>query len=302
MPLSRAERQIQARLAQVLADQKLVLFGVSTEASKAARARIAAVQHERYGAAGLRHVPVDDMPAAIEALFSSLDLRRGERLLEIGPGPHGGVALVAALMGLHVVVVEYDQPFPVDVDRLRDQLGAAGSATGVAALAAVRGLVMVRPTDSLTRVVDPYRRLVAAAKGSFTIVPGDFADERLQRQVLARGTFDHVICTDVISPMGSALSDTTAMLTTGDPQRGESILRGVAEAAMAARTLYTGFLLPEQAPTCRERIAGAYDILEGALRARGRVLRFADVFSPSSGTVCRSRLYHLGEDVRAAAS
>ena len=90
MPLSRAERQIQARLAQVLADQKLVLFGVSTEASKAARARIAAVQHERYGAAGLRHVPVDDMPAAIEALFSSLDLRRGERLLEIGPGPHGG--------------------------------------------------------------------------------------------------------------------------------------------------------------------------------------------------------------------
>jgi hypothetical protein len=102
--------------------------------------------------------------------------------------------------------------------------------------------------------------------------------------------------------MGSTLNDTTAMLTTGDPERGESILRGVAEAAIGARTLYTGFLVAEQSPDCGERIAHSYGVLEGALRARERLLRYADTFSPSSGTVCRSRLYQLSDAVREAAS
>jgi len=127
--LSRAERQIQARLKQALHDQKLVLFGVSTDASKASWARYAAVQRGHYGAEGLRYIPVDEMPAAIEGLFTALDLRVGERLLEIGPGPQGGMALVAALMGLHAVAVEYDQPFQIDVDRLREQLARRAPAT-----------------------------------------------------------------------------------------------------------------------------------------------------------------------------
>ena len=76
----------------------------------------------------------------------------------------------------------------------------------------------------------------------------------------------------------------------------------VAEAATGARTLYTGFLLPEQSPECGAQIARSYAVLEGALRANGRALRVANVFSPSSGTVCRSRLYHLSAEIRVAAS
>ena len=162
---------------------------------------------------------------------------------------------------------------------LREQLSSAGAHGGLAQLGELRGTVAVRPIDTLNRLLEPYRKLIAVAKGSFTIVPGDFAEEHVRLQALARGPFDHVICTDVISPMGTTLSDTTAMLTTGDPTRGASILCGVAEAATAARTLYTGFLLPEQSPECGAEIARAYAVLEGALRVNGRALRFADVFS-----------------------
>lgn len=47
-----------------------------------------------------------DRPAAVEDVFRKLDLKPGQRLLEIGPETGGGIGLIAAKMGLEVVLVD----------------------------------------------------------------------------------------------------------------------------------------------------------------------------------------------------
>lgn len=274
---------------------------MTTEAEQSSWSNLAKAQDAKYGALGLRHVPVSEMPNAIDALFALLNLRGGERMLDVGPGPQGGMGLVAALTGLDVVLVEYDQPFQINVDQLRKRFQGAGATGAIAQLGNQHGTIEVRPIDGLTRLLEPFHRLIAAAGGTLTIVPGDFSRTDVQTKALAHGPFDHVVCTDVISPMGDGLRDTTAMLTTDDEASSESILRGIARASANARTLYTGFLVPEQSVECSERIARSYRLLERSIRPHATDFRFEPTFSPSSGTVCRSRLYLLDNVAEVAA-
>jgi hypothetical protein len=290
--MSRAARQLQTALTRTVAEQKLRLFGIATEADRALRRHLAAMQAARYGADGLRTADLSDLPRAVDELFARMRLEPGDRLLEIGPGPHGGIGLIAALMGLHVVLVEFDGLFEVDVDRLRSGM-EPGASAALTPFENLHGVIQVRPIDGLLRLVQPLRRLIAAAGGSLTIVAGDVADATVSSQALARGPFDHIVCTDVISPMGDGLRDTTAMLTTGDESHAAAILQTVARASASARSLFVGLLVPEQNPDCGARIANAYAQLEAAIGRDGRRITWQPTFSPSSSFVCRSRLYHL---------
>jgi hypothetical protein len=273
---------------------KLVLFGIASPLEIESWDRFGRAQHEKYGHLGLRYVPVETMPGAIDDLFARFNFQTGQRLLEIGPGPHGGLSLIAALMGLDVVMVEYDKPFVIDVDRLKAELAPAlGAESSLARLSHLSGSIEVDPIDRLQRVLQPYQALVAAAGGAFTIVPGDFADPATQQAAAQCGAIDHVICTDVVSPMSDSFNATTAALTTGDDAKARAILAGLADAAIEAGTLHTAFIVPEQAEACSERIARSYLALESGLRRIGRTLRYEETISPSSGTVLRSRLYHL---------
>jgi hypothetical protein len=230
----------------------------------------------------------------VDEVFARMGVKAGQRLLEIGPGPHGGCGLIAALMGLRVVTVEYDQPFVVDVDRLRQQLTSiGGSEAALAQIAALGGSLPIAPIDSLRALVDRFRPLIDIARGSLEIVPGDFADAAVQQRVDTFGAFDHVICTDVIDPMHDAFNQTTAGFTTGDGGKVQVLVDGLARIGGRARTLYIGVIIPEQSDAFGQNIQAIYERLESGLRAGGKSVQYERVISPSSGTVVRSRLYHL---------
>lgn len=115
---------MKAAIADVIRSLKLVLFAAPEPEQTASWDEQGRAQFAKYGHLGLRYVAADKVPDAIDELFTRMNLKAGQRLLEIGPGPHGGIGLIAALPGLHVVTVEYDRPFLVDVDRLRQQLAS----------------------------------------------------------------------------------------------------------------------------------------------------------------------------------
>lgn len=267
---------------------------MATPREQAAWDQFGRSQHEKYGHLGLRYVPVGNMTAEIDDLCARFDFQPAQRLLEIGPGPHGGMSVIAALLGLDVVIVEYDKPFVIDVDALKSQLAAAhGAESTLAQISHLGGSIEVNPIERLQTVLAPYQPLVEAAGGTFTIIAGDFAEPATRQAVARCGPLDHLICTDVLSPMADSFSATTAALTTGDDMKAQAILEGLGEAATHARTLHTAFIVPEQSEEFRDRIARSYLVLESALRRAGRVARYEAAISPSSGTVLRSRLYHL---------
>jgi hypothetical protein len=287
-------QQTRARIGATISALKPILFSVSTEPERESWDRFGRLQQSKYGHLGLRHVPVSQMPAAIDEVFSRLRLKPKQRLVEIGPGPHGGVGLVAALMGLHVAMVEYDQPFVVNIDLLKQQLKESpDSETRLAPIAHMNGTIRVDPIENLEKLLSPFHPLVTAAGGSIQIVAGDIASAGTRGRVGSLGQIDHVVCTDVISPMNDTLDTTTAATTTGDRQRVEAILEALAFLAGEAQTLYISVIVPEQSDGLRERIAEMYQGLEQALIGRGRSLYCERAISPSSGTVLRSRLYHL---------
>lgn len=273
---------------------KLALFGLSSQPSLDALDRLSRAQVEKYGHLGLRAVPVAQMPTAVDELFAQLDLRPGQRLVEVGPGPHGGIGLIAALMGLESIIVEYDQTFEVDVDLLKQQLALSpGTELALSQIAGLRGSVSVSQIENLNRAIQPYRQLIDAAAGSIRVIPGDFADRQVQEQLADAQPIDHVVCTDAISPLNSAHSTTTAMMTTGGDERTQSMLSGLAKAAAHARTLYIGLVVPEQSEDFQAQIARMYAFLEASLREQGRSIRHDQVISPSSASLLRARLYHL---------
>ena len=159
---------LQAR--SVAARLKLILFGVATPESCASWERYAQAQLATHGARGLTVVPVGQMTQAIDGVLASLSLGPGQRLLDIGPGPHGGLGLVAALLGTDVTFVEYDQPFVVDIDALRRQLSSmAGTESSLAQLGALSGAMKVDPIARLQQLLEPYQPLIGAAGGSVEI-------------------------------------------------------------------------------------------------------------------------------------
>ena len=277
---------------------KLALFGLASEPSLVALDRLSRAQVEKYGHLGLRAVPVAQMSAAVDELFARLDLRPGQRLVEVGPGPHGGIGLIAALMGLESIIVEFDRAFEVDVDLLKQQLAQSpGTELALAQIAGLRGSVSVSQIENLNRAIQPYRPLIDAAAGSIRVIPGDFADAQIQEQVQEQladaQPIDHVVCTDAISPMNNLHSTTTAMMTTGGDENSQSMLGGLAAAAVHAKTLYIGLVVPEQSDEFKGHIERMYAFLEGSLRERGRAIRYDQVISPSSASLLRARLYHL---------
>jgi hypothetical protein len=283
---------LQAR--KCIKELKLVLFCLTSQASIDSVDRMSRAQIEKYGGLGLRSVPVEEMPQAVDRLFARFEFRRGERLLEIGPGSHGGIALIAALLGLDVVVVEYDRPFLVDVDLLKAQLSSTpGSQAALAPIAALSGSVEVSLIETLRRVIHSYEPLVSAVGGSIRLVPGDFSATSIQDQASDFAPIDHVICTDVMSPMEQAFSSTTAMLTTGSDQKITSMIHGLARVAAHARSLFISLIVPEQSADYGAPISRIYGALESALSLDGRTARYEEVISPSSGTVLRSRLYEF---------
>ena len=271
-----------------------MLFCLTSQASIDSVDRMSRAQIEKYGDLGLRSVPVEEMPQAVDRLFARFEFRRGERLLEIGPGSHGGIALIAALLGLDVVVVEYDRPFLVDVDLLKAQLSSTpGSQAALAPIAALSGSVEVSLIETLRRIIRSYEPLVTAVGGSLRLIPGDFSAISIQELASASAPVDHVICTDVMSPMDQAFSSTTAMLTTGGDQKIAAMLNGLARVAAHARSLHISLIVPEQSNDYGAQISRIYGALETALSQDGRTLRYEEVISPSSGTVLRSRLYEF---------
>lgn len=137
-------------LDDVIAELKLVLFAIASPDALATVDRYREAQRQAYGAAGLRSVPAAEMTRAVDELLGRLGLAAGQRLLEVGPGPHGGLGLVAALMGLDVVLVETDRPFTVDVDALKRDLGTVPtSAATLSHLAGLGGTMVVDPVDNL---------------------------------------------------------------------------------------------------------------------------------------------------------
>jgi hypothetical protein len=283
---------LQAR--KCIKDLKLVLFRLTSPASIDSVDRMSRAQIEKYGGLGLRSVRVEEMPRAVDRLFARFEFRRGQRLLEIGPGSHGGIALIAALHGLDVLVVEYDRPFLVDIDLLRAELSSSpGSQAALAPIAALSGSVEVSMIETLHRIIRSYEPLVSAVGGSLRLIPGDFSDASIQDQAGAFAPIDHVICTDVMSPMEHAFSSTTAMLTTGGDQKIASMVHGLARAAVHARSLQISLIVPEQSNDYGAQISRIYGALESALSQDGRTLRHEQVISPSSGTVLRSRLYEF---------
>ena len=296
---SRAVRQALAKSAALVTELKLALFGLATPDSAGALEAHGRLQASRYGHLGLGHVPAERMPAAVAWVFDRLDLRPAERLLEIGPGPHAGVGLIAALMGLQVVMVEYDQPFLVDVDRLRRELASSPeSASTLAGLGSLHGSVEVRPIENLERVVGPYRHLIAVAGGSLRIVPGDFANPGLQDAVRTSGPFDHVVCTDVIDPTTGALAATGAATTTAGDDKVRSMVAGLGLVGAEARTLFMSVVIPEENPDFSDAIGRLYGTLEESLRREGRAVRYERVICPASSTVVRARLYDLSPATR----
>jgi len=280
----------------VVAALKRRLFGLDSPAGLTALERHAQQLHAKYGARGLRYVPPIAMPAAVEIVFRAIGFRPGERLAEIGPGPHGGFAIVAAASGLQVVAVEFDRPFRVDIDALRQQLtGIAGMEDTLTQLQGRTGSLSVNLADSLRNLVEPYRPVIRAAGGTFDIVPGDFGDEAVQARLAARDPFDHVVCLDVITPLGQALDTTTAATTTGDRLRVDAIVGGLIAVARRARTLSIGLVAPEESEGVGEEISRIYAELERGLAAQGRTFRYDRIIGPSSGSVLRCRLYVLND-------
>jgi len=290
----RRDPRLALRIRGIVSRLKLALFGISTPDACASWERYAQAQLAVHGARGLQVVPVAAMPRAIDALLASIAPAPGQRLLDIGPGPHGGIGLVAALLGADVTFVEYDQPFVVDLDALRRQLSATpGTSASLAQIGGLGGALKVDPIARLEQLLAPYLPLIEAAGGSVEIVPGDFAAPALRSQLHELDAFDHVVCTDVVSPMGDTFSTTTAAFTTGDAERAREVLEGLGALSAAAATIYTAFIVPEESPEVGGRIAEWYSALETAFAAHGREQQYQRVVSPSSGTVVRARLYRL---------
>ncbi|HTL48979.1 MAG TPA: HAD family hydrolase, partial [Verrucomicrobiae bacterium] len=173
-----------AKIVSVVEDLKNRLFALGEESDAVSRARLAAREGHRDD-----YVPPEQMKDAAARIFRLLNLKAGEKLLEINPGASGGVALIAALMGLDVVVVE----------------------TNVE----VRGVGKpYNPYQLLNKTVETYRDLITALGGSLEIIPGDYAAQSVREKAADEGPFDVVVATGLnqASPkaadMLAALSET----------------------------------------------------------------------------------------------
>jgi hypothetical protein len=247
-----------------LAEPQFPLIPEHLTASPAARA---ITERQRALFAGLSS---DEVVHAVAPLFHRLSLRAGESLLEVGPGPQGGIGLIAALLGLHVVFVERDDT-------------AASPATAEP----VRS-----PIQQLVSTLEPFARLVRASGGSIKVVPGDFSDARVQAAAQAHTPIHHVVCTDVMNASG-ADAFAAGVITTGDTARNRAMLAGLANAARHARTVYTSTVGGHCSDDSAARAVSHCRYLEQEFRAAGRRVRHRAALCPGSGSVCRAHLYQL---------
>ncbi len=239
------------------------------------------------------YVPMAEMPQAIERLFAKMDLRPKQRLLEVGPGSDGGVGLIAALKGLHVVVVESGQPFQVDLRRLKEELASMGSqqARQLDSLLATQRFATVNMLEKFREAVAPYQELIQQAGGSLTVIPGDFAAQEIQQRVKEIGPFDHVVATDVMDPGGGRHATSLTATTTAEEPRVKAILDGLAQVASQAKSLYVSFIGPEEGPN-RLNVLRTFQTLEQFLQARNfPTTEYDRMPSPSSGGILSARLY-----------
>lgn len=265
-------------------------YGATPEALAQFMERRATVLAARYP--GLECVRLADIPQRARRLIEEqLQLLAGQWLVEIGPGPRGGIGLIAALMGLHVVMVEYDQQFHILPSEARSQLMQVGLQVS-ANIARVPAIV--DPLARLQSRIVPYSTMVEAAGGSVAVVSGDFSSPEVQEKVLNSGTFHHVVATDVIDPGRGNAGQTLAATTTSDPDRITSILTGIASLATHAKRLYVSFIAPEESIVVGDNICAFYGVLEPALRKRGLLTGTYDrVISPSSGGLVNARNYRF---------
>jgi len=278
---------------KTIRDLRRILFGIASPQAAEAAAEYGRQQAVKYSHAGLRYIPAAEMPDAVDRLFDSLAFAPGRRLLEIGPGPHGGLGLIAARMGSRVTMVETDKPFTIDVDSLKQQLAASGASGALTELASLTGTIEVKPVDNLKRLLKPHLDAIRAARGSIEIVAGDFADVRTRQQAAVWAPFDHVVCTDVVSPLGDTLNTTTAATTTGERGRVMAVVDGLVRLSRRAQSLYVGVVIPEENDECRAGTQAIYDALERGLGGHGLKVEYERVICPSSSTVVRARLYRL---------
>jgi hypothetical protein len=214
-------------------------------------------------------LPPDQVLHAIAPLFHRLAFRPGESLLEVGPGSQGGIGLTAALLGLHVVLVERDNVCaPRDEDVARS------------------------PFQELVTALEPFARLVRAAGGSIKVVPGDFANAGVQAAAFANARMTHVICTDAINASGSD-AEAGRQFTTGDDTRTRAMLAGLAAASHHARTVYTSIAGAHCSDENAARAVAYCRQLEQQFRLAGRRARHLAAICPGSGSVCRAHIYQL---------
>ncbi|MBI3323487.1 MAG: hypothetical protein HYZ95_03375 [Candidatus Omnitrophica bacterium] len=241
----------------------------------------------------LQYVTMEQLPQEVGRLFQEMDLRPGQRLLEVGPGANGGVALMALLKGLRVVVVEPSEPFTVDVARMIQELRDTGNPAVIQLQARFSAGQRVGRIDMLKE----FRKAISRWDGWFpeenlTVVQGDFSAPETQAEALSKGPFDCVVATDVLNPTGEDVSSSNAS-TVADPQKIARIISGLAQASKSGRSLYVSFIVPEEGRH-HEAVAQTVGQLEEALRQNDlSAANHLRVPHPSSGGVLSGRLYRL---------
>lgn len=99
----------------------------------------------------------------VEDIFNHLEIKRGETLLEIGPG-QTVFSIIAAIMGAKVTVVELSKDY----------------------------------LEHYKKVIEIFKEVIKENDGELQILAGDILDPKIKSS-LSGQCFDHVICLDVIS-------------------------------------------------------------------------------------------------------
>ncbi|MDP8217626.1 MAG: methyltransferase domain-containing protein [Candidatus Theseobacter exili] len=105
-------------------------------------------------------------------VFSSMEIKPGEKVLEIGP-MHGVVSIVAAMMGGNVTAIEHPDSIQV-----------------------------LNKLFNIEKVVDVFIKDIKSAGGRFTLIKQDVVSPAFIERFTEKnkGLFDHVIATDVLRP------------------------------------------------------------------------------------------------------
>lgn len=280
----------------VIRQLKLRLFGIHTPAKAAEAGRLARMILQQHPEA-TAFMP-QDLPAAIDRrVFALLDMKPGEKLFEVGAGDDGGVALIAALMGLDVVVAEYGGTFDVDLAALAREMREIGSplAGQLETRAAREPVAPLSMLQKLEEAIAPFREMVDTMGGSIRVEAGDFTDPAFQVRLLAQGPFDHVVCTNVINPTGGGAARSSLVSTQHEEAKIQAILSGLVQAARSAKNLYVSFaVVPEEEGDARVRVGELLQTLEGDLQDNGLdASRFERVPNPVSQGVVSGRIYQF---------